>query len=114
MQNLIVDNRARVERSSRTFITQGLWDRLLTDLKQGDYVIIQFGHNDAGVINDDRRARGCIPALGDETKEIDNKVTGKHEVVHTFGWYMRKMINETKDKGATPIVLSMTARNVWP
>ena len=113
-QHLIVDNRARAGRSSRTFITEGLWDSLVTDLKQGDFVIIQFGHNDAGAINDDRRARGSIPALGDETQEIDNQVTGKHEVVHTFGWYMRKMINETREKGAIPIVLSMTARNVWP
>ncbi len=110
---LTVVNRARGGRSSRTFITEGLWDGILEDLKPGDTVIIQFGHNDAGQINDDRRARGSIPSLGDETQEIDNLVTGKHEVVHTFGWYMRKMITETKAKGATPIVLSMTARNVW-
>lgn len=113
-EKLTVVNRARGGRSSRTFITEGLWDSLHADIKPGDYVIIEFGHNDAGEINDDRRARGSIPALGDETQEITNQVTGKHEVVHTFGWYMRKMINETRAKGATPIVLSMTARNVWP
>jgi len=112
-EQLKVINRARGGRSSRTFVTEGLWDGILEDLKPGDTVIIQFGHNDAGQINDDRRARGSIPSLGDESREIDNLVTGKHEVVHTFGWYMRKMINETKDKGATPIVMSMTARNVW-
>ncbi len=111
---LAVDNRARGGRSSRTFITEGLWDALREDLEKGDYVIMQFGHNDAGKINDEKRARGSIPTNGEETQEIDNLLTGKHEVVHTFGWYMRKMINETKAKGATPIVLSMTARNVWP
>ncbi len=110
---LIVENRARAGRSSRTFITEGLWDSLCKDLKPGDYVIIEFGHNDAGEINDNRRARGSIPGLGEETQEINNQVTGNHEVVHTFGWYMRKMITETKAKGATPIILSMTARNVW-
>jgi lysophospholipase L1-like esterase len=78
-----------------------------------DYVLIQFGHNDAGLINDSIRARGSLPSLGEETLEIDNLKTGEHEVVRTFGWYMRKMINETKEKGAIPIVLSMTARNVW-
>lgn len=114
VEKLIVDNRARGGRSSRTFITEGLWDSLHTDLKPGDYVLIEFGHNDAGAINDDRRARGSIPTLGDETQEIDNLMTGKHEIVHTFGWYMRKMINETREQGATPIVMSMTARNVWP
>jgi lysophospholipase L1-like esterase len=113
VNKLTVVNSARAGRSSRTFITEGLWDGIRNDLKPGDYVIIQFGHNDAGQINDDRRARGSIPSLGEETQEVDNQVTGKHEIVHTFGWYMRKMINETKNKGATPIVLSMTARNVW-
>jgi lysophospholipase L1-like esterase len=111
---LTVDNRARGGRSSRTFITEGMWGALHDDLKPGDYVLIEFGHNDAGKINDKRRARGSIPSNGDETEEIDNLQTGKHEVVHTFGWYMRKMINETKAKGAIPIVMSMTARNVWP
>ena len=82
-------------------------------LKPGDTVLIQFGHNDAGPLNDSRRARGSIASLGDQTQEIDNLVTGRHEVVHTFGWYLRKMIDDTKAKGAVPIVLSMTARNVW-
>jgi lysophospholipase L1-like esterase len=113
-EKLIVVNRARGGRSSRTFITEGLWDGILEDLNPGDYVIIEFGHNDAGAINDKFRARGSIPGLGNETREIDNQMTGNHEVVHTFGWYMRKMISETKAQGATPIVLSMTARNVWP
>lgn len=113
-EKLLVENRARAGRSSRTFITEGLWEGISNDLKAGDYVLIQFGHNDAGAINDNRRARGSIPGLGEETQEIDNLVTGKHEVVHTFGWYMRKMIAETKAKGATPIVLSMTTRDIWP
>ncbi|MFO1488504.1 MAG: hypothetical protein U1F65_08500, partial [Verrucomicrobiota bacterium] len=53
-----VVNRARGGRSSRTFITEGLWDQLLADVKRGDIVLIQFGHNDAGAINDTSRARG--------------------------------------------------------
>ena len=106
-------NRARAGRSSRTFITEGLWDKVLTDMKQGDYVLIQFGHNDAGAINDATRARGSLPGPGEETQEIDNLLTKKHEVVHTFGWYMRKMIADTKAKGAVPIVMSLTVRNIW-
>jgi lysophospholipase L1-like esterase len=112
-----VVNRARGGRSSRTFITEGLWDQLLADVKAGDIVLIQFGHNDGGALNDEPppplRARGSIPGLGEETKEIDNVITKKHEVVHTFGWYMRKMIADTKAKGATPIVLSLTVRAIW-
>jgi lysophospholipase L1-like esterase len=111
---LTVVNRARAGRSSRTFITEGLWDGIVADLKPGDIVLLQFGHNDGGPVNDNYRARGSIRGLGEETEEIDNQLTGKHEVVHTYGWYMRKMIREALDKGATPIVLGLTARNVWP
>jgi lysophospholipase L1-like esterase len=82
-------------------------------MKKGDFVLIQFGHNDAGAINDASRARGSLPGLGEETQEIDNLLTKQHEVVHTYGWYMRKMIGEVKAKGATPIVLSLTVRNIW-
>src|SRR3954449_6283558 len=45
-----VVNSARGGRSSRTFVTEGLWDRLIADVKTGDYVLIQFGHNDGGEI----------------------------------------------------------------
>src|SRR5438874_11663681 len=82
-------------------------------MKRSDFVLMQFGHNDAGAINDTTRARGSLPGLGEETQEIDNLLTKKHEVVHTYGWYMRKMITDTKAKGATPIVLSLTVRNIW-
>jgi lysophospholipase L1-like esterase len=106
-------NRARGGRSSRTFVTEGLWDKVLGEMKKGDFVLIQFGHNDGGAINDASRARGSLPGLGEETQEIDNLLTKQHQVVHTYGWYMRKMIADVKTKGAIPIVLSLTVRNIW-
>ncbi len=113
-QNRIrVENRARGGRSSRTFQTEGLWDQVLAELKPGDFVLMQFGHNDASAVNDDSRARGTLKGTGEETEEIDNLLTKKHEVVHTFGWYMRKFIVDTKAKGATAIVLSPIPRNNW-
>ena len=108
-----VVNRARGGRSSRTFITEGLWDKVVSDMKKGDFVLIQFGHNDGGPINDERRARGSLPGTGEETQEIDNLITKKHEVVQTYGWYLRKMIADTRSKAATPILLSLTVRNIW-
>jgi lysophospholipase L1-like esterase len=108
-----VVNLARGGRSSRTFISEGLWDKLLEQVREGDTVLIQFGHNDGGPVNDNHRARGSIPGLGDETEEIDNLITKKHEIVHTYGWYMRRMIDDVKAKKATPIVLSLTVRNIW-
>lgn len=106
-------NRARAGRSSRTFITEGLWDKVLAEMKAGDFVLIQFGHNDGGAVNDASRARGSLPGVGEETQEIDNQVTKQHEVVHTYGWYLRKMIADAKAKGVMPIVLSLTVRNIW-
>ena len=106
-------NRARAGRSSRTFLTEKLWDKVLADMKPGDFVLIQFGHNDAGAINDASRARGSLPGLGEETVEIDNLLTHKREVVHTYGWYVRRFIADARAKGARPIVLSLTVRNIW-
>lgn len=108
-----IENHARGGRSSRTYQTEGLWDNVLARVKSGDYVIIQFGHNDGGAINDTTRARGSIKGTGNETQEIDNLLTKKHEIVHTYGWYMRKYVQDTKAKGATPIICSLVARNVW-
>jgi rhamnogalacturonan acetylesterase len=108
-----IENHARGGRSSRTYQTEGLWDNVLPKVKPGDYVILQFGHNDGGAVNDSTRARGSIKGIGEETQEIDNILTKKHEVVHTYGWYIRKYITDTKAKGATPIVCSLVARNVW-
>ena len=115
-----VVNRARGGRSSRTFITEGLWDQVIADVKKDDIVLIQFGHNDGSPVNEEpsvspqsRRSRGSLPGLGEETREIDNIITNKPEVVHTFGWYLRKMVADVKAKDAKPVVVSLTARNLW-
>jgi len=100
-------------RSSRTYITEGLWDETLAFIKPGDFVLFQFGHNDSGPLDDTSRARGTIPGVSDETREIDNPITKKHEVVHSYGWYMRKYIADTLAKGATPIVCSPIPRKIW-
>src|SRR5262245_38399330 len=106
-------NRARGGRSSRTFLTEGLWDQVLSAMKPGDFVLIQFGHNDGGPINDTSRARGTIKGVGEEAEEIDNLLTKKREVVHSYGWYLRKYIADARAKGATPIICSPIPRKVW-
>jgi lysophospholipase L1-like esterase len=110
---ITVTNHAIGGRSSRTFLTDGRWDRIMEVLKPGDFVLMQFGHNDGGPLDDTNRARGTLRGMGEETKEIDNPITKKHEVVHTYGWYMRKYVEEAKSKGATPIVCSLVPRNNW-
>ena len=99
-----VENHALGGRSSRTFITQGWWDKVLAAAKPGDYVLIQMGHNDGGPLDDTNRARGSIRGLGDDTKDIFNPITQKPETVHTYGWYLRKYIDDSRAKGMTPIL----------
>ncbi|MEI9808521.1 MAG: rhamnogalacturonan acetylesterase [Bacteroidota bacterium] len=108
-----IRNHAIGGRSSRTFITEGRWDKVAGVLKKGDYVIMQFGHNDSGALDDTARARGTIKGTGEESKEIYNPIMKKQELVHTYGWYMRRYIKEAKDKGAIPIVCSPIPRNDW-
>ncbi|MFC0181297.1 SGNH/GDSL hydrolase family protein [Pseudarcicella hirudinis] len=86
-----IENHAIGGRSSRTFLTEGRWEKILANLKEGDYVLMQFGHNDGGAINDTSRARGSIKGVGEEMVEIDNLLTKKHETVHSYGWYMKKI-----------------------
>lgn len=110
---LNVQNRAVGGTSSRTFYT-GQWKWIVDDIKPGDYLIMQFGHNDDIALNDAQRARGTIKGNGEETEEIDNMLTKQHEVVHTYGWYIRKFIAEAKEKGAVmAIVCSPIPRNNW-
>lgn len=108
-----IENHALGGTSSRTFRSKGLWDSVLVKLKPGDYVIMQFGHNDSSPLDDTARARGTIRGNGDESKEIYNPILKKQEVVYTYGWYIRQFIKETKAKGAIPIVCSLVPRNAW-
>jgi len=89
---ITVRNHAIGGRSSRTFITEGRWSKVLETLKKGDYVIMQFGHNDASPLDDTARARGVIRGVGEDSTEIWNPIRKIKEVVHTYGWYMRKYV----------------------
>ena len=105
-----VENHAIGGRSSRTFQTEGRWDKVLAAAKPGDFVLIQMGHNDGGKPDDPARPRGSLPGIGDETKEIDHPTTKRKEVVHTYGWYLRKYVADARAKGMTPILLSPVPR----
>lgn len=125
-------NAAMAGRSCRTYLNEGRWDKVYNSLKPGDFVLIQFGHNDIGAI-DKPKYRAAI-ASGKDTchvyrmqaaKEdlarqnvIDQKLksdtrVGSYEVVYSFGWYLKKFIQDVREKGATPILVSLTPRNEW-
>jgi rhamnogalacturonan acetylesterase len=108
-----VVNYARGGRSSRTYITEGLWNRVLTSMRPGDFVLIQFGHNDGGELFETTRPRASLDGVGDETREGTVALTGQFEVVRTFGWYIRRYVTDAKERGATPIVCSLVPRHIW-
>lgn len=108
-----IANEAIGGRSSRTYITEGHWAEALALMKPGDIMLVQFGHNDSGPLDDPARARATLPGVGDETKEIENPVMKMHETVHTFGWYMNKYVEDAKAKGVTPILCSLIPRKTW-
>ena len=105
-----VVNRAIGGRSSRTFITEGRWDQVLKDAKAGDFVLIQFGHNDSNAPDDPQRPRGSLHGTGEETKDIIHPQTKKPETVHTYGWYLRKYVQSAKAKGMAPTLCSPVPR----
>ena len=106
-------NAAMAGRSTRTYIREGRWEKVYNSLKPGDYVLIQFGHNDICPIND-KKERGVIPGTADTLHVYKMEKDGRYEVVYSFGWYLKKMIDDTREKGATPILVSLTPRNEWP
>ncbi len=108
---IVVENDAWAGRSSRTFVTEGLWEKVHAKLRKGDFVLMQFGHNDTKApISANRYS---LPGLGEETEDAVDPKTKQPIVIHTYGWYMRKMIGEALTSRAEPIVLSPVPRCKW-
>jgi lysophospholipase L1-like esterase len=108
-----VDNRAIGGRSSRSYIMEDQWAETLALVKPGDVILFQWGHNDDGPLDDPARARGTLHGVGEETKEIENPILKIHETVHTYGWYLRKYVADTRAKGAIAIICSPIPRKTW-
>lgn len=131
-----VVNRAIGGLSSHSYISGGHWALALEIIKPGDFVLIQFGHNDGGIqlpgtppVPDQGLApeqkppawikargpnlRGSLPGIGDESYAVTDPRTGKTETVRTFGWYLRQYISDVRAKGATPIICSLVPRKIW-
>ncbi len=125
-------NAAMAGRSCRTYLNEGRWDKVYNSLQPGDFVLIQFGHNDIGAIDkpkyraaiasgkDSCHVYKMMAAKEDLSKQnvIDQKLksnakVGSYEVVYSFGWYLKKFIQDVREKGATPILVSLTPRNEW-
>ena len=86
-----IDNHAVNGRSSLSFINEGRWDRVICQVEPGDFVIIQFGHND----EKDKPDRHTDPGT-------------------TFDANLERFVNETRDKGGIPILMNSVVRRNFP
>ena len=84
---VVVDNHAVNGRSSKSFINEGRWEKVLAKIKPGDYVFIQFGHNDEKPKPDRHTDPGS-----------------------TFDDNLRKFVNETREKGGIPVLFNAVVR----
>lgn len=82
-----VDNHAANGRSTRTFISEGRWQSLIDKVKEGDYVLIQFGHND-------------------ESKDKGDRYTPPDDFRHN----LERFVAEVRAKKATPVLLTPVMR----
>nr|WP_224772556.1 Ig-like domain-containing protein [Pelagicoccus enzymogenes] len=85
-----VVNRARGGRSSRSYIEEGLWDNVKAELSPGDYLMVQFGHNDRDWSKEERY-----------TPPEDYKV------------YLAQYVNEARALGVEPILVTPMVMNAW-
>ena len=99
-----VANRARAGRSSRSYIDEGLWHKTLAEIKPGDYVLLQWGHNDGGDLGGNK-PRGDLPGDSDATQDVPQTTgpyAGQTETIHTYGWYNRKYVADIGPKAPRP------------
>ena len=85
-----IENRAKNGRSTRTFISEKLWQPVADNIKEGDYVFIQFGHND-------------------ESKEKTDRYTSPEE----YKSNLIKFVNETRIKKGIPVLLTPVSRRYF-
>ena len=88
--SVVVDNRAKNGRSTRSFLAENLWQPVVDKLEEGDYVFIQFGHND-------------------ESKEKVERYTSPED----FKANLVKYIRESREKKAIPILLTPVSRRYF-
>jgi lysophospholipase L1-like esterase len=84
---VVVDNRAKNGRSTKSFIAENLWQPIVEKLSEGDYVFLQFGHND----------------------EVKEKV-GRYTTVDEFKNNLLLYVKESRNKKAVPVLLTPVAR----
>ena len=106
-----VSNQAMAGRSTRTFVKEKRWEKVINAIQPGDYIIMQFGHNEGSKPDTSKGGyRGVLRGTGEDSVSLNWGDT-LTEVVHSYGWYLRKFVREAKAKGGIPVICSMIPRN---
>jgi len=97
---------------ARSFTTEGRFATIINEVVSGDFVVIEFGHNDglSGTVDNGRE-----DAFGDSLTAVTTvtETDGSTEVINTFNFYMTNAVKSLLAKGAIPIVSSQTPDDIW-
>ncbi|EPS35507.1 hypothetical protein H072_11069 [Dactylellina haptotyla CBS 200.50] len=107
---ITVNNQAIGGRSARSYTREGRFNTVIGLVKAGDYVVIEFGHNDGGSLSTDNGRTDC-PGTSTETCPVT--YNGVAETVLTFSAYLENATKSLKAKGAIVILSSQTPNNPW-
>jgi len=112
--SLPVTNNAIAGRSARSFTREGRFTAMAPNVKSGDYVIIEFGHNDGGSLTPTDNGRtDCNPVNNNYATTCKTTYNGASETVQTYYTYLLNAAKLFKAKGANVIISSATPNNVW-
>jgi rhamnogalacturonan acetylesterase len=111
--NAVVVNDAIAGRSARSFTVEGHFNTIATNVKAGDWVIIEFGHNDGGspIPESQDNGRADCPGQGDQTCVV--VINGTTEVIQTYPTYLMEASQMFLAKGAKVVLSSPTPDNPW-
>lgn len=119
LDKVTVSNRAVGGMSARTYYNSPThWKAVLSDIKPGDYVLIQLGHNDnfgsdpSVGLTGMYLSKSSLLGTGEESQEVTLR-NGQKETVRTYGWYLRQYVREAKARGGIPVLVSPIPRNDW-
>ncbi|KAF7303301.1 Rhamnogalacturonan acetylesterase [Mycena kentingensis (nom. inval.)] len=109
--NIPVKNNAVGGTSARSYSDQGRFTTIVNSVRAGDFVMIEFGHNDVHASPDN----GKQDAVGDgyNITAVVTDAAGHQILIHSFAWYVENAVNALKAKGAVPIISSLTPDNLW-
>lgn len=126
-------NKAEAGRSTRSYINQGRLDEIVSELRKGDYVFIQFGHNDNrtdenarvehSVLLGDPDENGIYPTVKAEKTKTPQRIIdfyanddypyGEYFYPYesgTFKWYLKQYVDKVREKGGIPVIITPVCR----